>query len=47
MSYYASVMPYISETVHPSIPGSLIALPAFKMAGGMLIVGHHVKFDNI
>ena len=31
-------MPYISETVHPSIRGSLTTLPAFMMAGGMLMV---------
>merc|ERR1712079_336615 len=38
MSYSASMMPYISETVHPSIRGSLVTLPAFMMAGGMLMV---------
>ena len=31
-------MPYISETVHPSIRGSLATLPAFMMASGMLMV---------
>ena len=38
MLYSASMMPYISETVHPSIRGSLTTLPAFMMAGGMLMV---------
>ena len=38
MSYSASVMPYISETVHPSIRGSLATLPAFMMSAGMVMV---------
>ena len=38
MSFSASVMPYISETVHPSIRGSLATLPAFMMSAGMVTV---------
>ena len=37
MSYSASIMPYISETVHPKIRGSLATLPPFMMAFGMLV----------
>ena len=38
MAQSASVMPYISETVHPNIRGSLVTLPGFMIASGMLLV---------
>ena len=38
MSYSASIMPYISETVHPNLRGSLATLPPFMLASGMLFV---------
>ena len=38
LSHIPSVVPYISETVHPNIRGTLATLPAFMMAAGMLMV---------
>ena len=37
MLYDASVKSYISETAHPKIRGSLVTMPAFSMAIGLLV----------
>ena len=37
-TYLSSVMPYISETVHPNSRGRLASLPTFMRTSGMLLV---------
>ena len=38
MLHSSAVMPYISETVHPTVRPSLMSLPGFMVAFGLLLV---------
>ena len=50
LSQSSSVMPYISETVHPNMRASLITLPGFMIASGQLlawILGYFIPWRMI